>query len=115
MSETGENRPSAFHRDERDEERSDQPGDEAPTSDVTPADLNNGDDQQLASSRSQTNPRDWDNETLRAVKRCHHVAAAHAVGSPMSGIRSTPGGTAPEPVGLSIAQTLIERSVKDRT
>jgi hypothetical protein len=96
MTETGDDRPSAFRGGERDEERPDQTGDAAPTADVTPVDLNDVDDQPLVSSRSRTSPRDWDGESLRAVERCHHLAAAHAVGSTLSGIRSTPG-AAPGP------------------
>jgi hypothetical protein len=68
-------------------------GNAAPTPDVTTADLNDVDDQLLVSSRSRTSPQDWDdNERFRALQRCHHLAAAHAVGSPLSGIRSTPAG-----------------------
>jgi hypothetical protein len=91
MTETGDDRPSAFRGGERDQERPDQTGDAAPTSDVTPVDLNDVDDQPLVSSRSRTSPQDWDGESLRAVQRCHHLAAARAVGSTLSGIRSTPG------------------------
>jgi hypothetical protein len=68
-------------------------GDAAPTPDVTPAHLSDLDDQPLVSSRSRTSPQDWDGgERFRALQRCHHLAAAHAVGSPLSGIRSTPAG-----------------------
>lgn len=54
-------------------------------------------DPQLVSSRSWTSPRDWDVECLRALQRCHLLAAAYSVGSPLSGIRSTPAGTAAGP------------------
>lgn len=47
-------------------------------------------DSQWVSSGSRTSPRDWDVESLRALQRCHLLAAAHSVGSPLSGIRSTP-------------------------
>lgn len=88
-----------------------QTGDAAPTSDVTPVDLNDVDDQQFVSSRSRTSPRDWDGESLRAVERCHHVAAAHAVGSPLSGIRSTPAGAAAGPTHPS-KPDLTQRHVR---
>lgn len=121
MTETGNDRTSAFHGGER----ADQTGDAAPTLDVTPADLNDVDDYaaiyldqdlagdrgyggtKLASSRSLTSPPDWDGETLRAVERCHHVAAAHAVGSPMSGIRSIPGAAPGTNTGPAIPASLI--------
>ncbi len=70
-------------------------GDAASTPDVTTADLNDVDDQPFV---SRTGPRDWDGgERFRALQRCHHLAAAHAVGSPLSGIRSTPAGPSAGP------------------
>lgn len=115
MSETSDDRPSAFRRDERDEEQPDQSGDGAREVHVAAAGLDGVDeheaidlDQELAadrgyrglvSSRCQPNGWDWDGGTLRAVERCHHVAAAHAVGSP------TPGGAAAGPnAGPAIPQ-----------
>ncbi|MDQ1716449.1 MAG: hypothetical protein QOE89_402 [Pseudonocardiales bacterium] len=65
MTETGDDRPSAFRGGERDQERPDQTGDAAPTSDVTPVDLNDVDDQPLVSSPSRTSPQDWDGEPSR--------------------------------------------------
>jgi hypothetical protein len=73
-------------------------GDAASTPDVTTAALNNVDDQPFVSSHSRTSPQDWDGgERFRALQRCHHLAAAHAVGSPLSGIRSTPAGPSAGP------------------
>jgi hypothetical protein len=124
MTETGNDRTSGFRGGERDQEKPDQTGDAAPTLDVTPA-LNDVDEHaaiyldqdlagdrgydgtKLASSRSLTSPPDWDGETLRAVERCHHVAAAHAVGSPMSGIRSIPGAAPGTNTGPAIPPSLI--------
>jgi hypothetical protein len=120
MTETGDDRNSAFRGGERDEEKPDQTGDAAPTLDVTPADLNDVDEHaaiyfvqdlagdrgdggtKLASSRSLTSPQDWDGETLRAVERCHHVAASHAVG-----IRSIPGAAPGTNTGPAIPPSLI--------
>jgi hypothetical protein len=62
-------------------------GDAAPAPDVTSADLSGLDDQLLVSSRSRTSAQDWD-----GGERFHHLAAAHAAGSPLSGIRSTSAG-----------------------
>lgn len=60
-------------------------GDAAPTSDVTTAGLNDVDDQQFV---SRAGLQDWDGgERFRALQRCHHLAAAHSVGIPLSGIR----------------------------
>lgn len=91
MSENSDDRPSAFHRDERDEEEPDQSGDGARELHVAAADLDGVDEHAaidldsdlaadrdyggLVSSHCQPNPWDWDGGTLRAVERCHHVAA----------------------------------------
>lgn len=123
MSETVVDRPSPFHRDERDGEKPDQSGVGARELDVAAADLNGVDehaaidlDQDLAgdrgygglvSSRRQPHPWDWDGGTLRAVERCHHVAAAHAVGSLTPGGVTGPNAGPPSPKpGLTICEDM---------